>query len=192
MGQDCKYCGAYIASAADKCPACGKRINYKEEAKNSAYGAAAAEAYRSPEPEQESRGGNRSETAGSYSYSYRTDAQDPRTAYTAASQSEKSGSTVEREDQLLSFLCYFGPLLLVPYLLRPKSDFVRFHCNQGIVLLLSTIIINVAAEIIPFFGWILSIFASLFFLACLLKGLINVYRMEKKELPLIGSFRIFK
>ena len=31
MGQDCKYCGAYISGRAEKCPACGKKISYKAE-----------------------------------------------------------------------------------------------------------------------------------------------------------------
>ncbi len=68
MGMDCKYCGAYIASDLDACPACGRKI--KEDAPSfvngnkpggeekrysgyGAYGAGAAAAYAGAEEKRE-------------------------------------------------------------------------------------------------------------------------------------------
>ena len=40
------------------------------------------------------------------------------------------------ENKLISILCYFGILFLIPYLTKPDSQFVKFHSNQGLVLFL--------------------------------------------------------
>jgi hypothetical protein len=40
------------------------------------------------------------------------------------------------DNKLISILCYFGILLLIPLLTKPDSQFVKFHSNQGLVLFL--------------------------------------------------------
>lgn len=192
MGQDCKFCGAYISGRADKCPACGKRINYKEESKtsySSGYSSGASQAYSYAEPEKETK--KEEPKTESYTYSYK---EDPRTHYETAAQpsAPASADADAKENQLISFLCYFGLLFLVPYLLRPNSEFVKFHSNQGLILFIAGMIANVAANVVPFFGWLVGVAAAIFTFACFLKGLINVYHLEKKELPFIGSFRLLK
>ena len=186
MGQDCKFCGAYIASSADKCPACGKRINYKEE--KTSYSSGAAQAYAYAEPETETKKESR---ADSYTYTYK-DESEKRYGSAASTESTAKPSGDARENQAISFLCYLGILFLIPYLTRPNSEFVKFHSNQGLVLLITSVILNVAAEAVPFFGWLIGLAGTVFVFALFLKGMINVYHLEKKELPVIGSFRILK
>lgn len=207
MGQDCKYCGAYIAKSADKCPACGKRINYKADAEGRTAGGYAAYQTRT-EQNDYARENVDSGNAGTYSYTYNYSSNyssdqsskknygaenDSRCYYKAA---EATGESMTDDDakanQLVSFLSYFGLLFLVPYLLRPNSRFARFHANQGLVLLLTSAAINILAGFVPVFGWLFEIAGALFVFVCFLKGIINVYRLEKKELPLIGGIRILK
>lgn len=60
-------------------------------------------------------------------------------------------------------MCYFGPLFLLSWLLKPKSRFVRYHVNQGLVLFLVEVIIWMF-DFIPFVG-LLNILAIVSFSA---------------------------
>ncbi len=196
MGQDCKFCGAYVAGRADKCPACGKRINYKEESKAS-YTAGAAQAYAYAEPEKEPVNEPKAENTQSYSYTYNNNKYEYKSSAaeenkSAQPSSSASGDSDARENQAISFLCYLGLLFLIPYLTRPNSEFVKFHSNQGLVLLITSAVIQVAAEIVPIIGWLIGLAGTVFVFALFLKGMINVYHLEKKELPYIGSFKLLK
>ena len=184
MGQDCKYCGAYIAGRADKCPACGKKISYKEPEGSYAYQKAG---------EQKEK-----ESSGAYTYKneyenrYSGDA-DRRTSYTKA---ESKPAEPENEDvkqnKLIAYLCYFGPLFLIPYLTRPDSAFVKFHANQGLVLLIASIVGGILAGFVPAVDWLVEIAVDVLVFVGFVKGLINVNKGIKAELPIIGGIRILK
>ena len=196
MGMDCKYCGAYVAGSADKCPACGKRINYKAES-SKAYASVEPEVEVKAEPKTEAKTEAKTEQK-AYTYKEEYEKRYGASAAPAAKAKTQYSSAKDAEDadvkanQLISFLCYFGPLFLIPYLLKPESDFVKFHSNQGLLLLIASIVFEVAAGIIPFLGWIIGLLGGLFVFACFLKGLINVYHGVKAELPYIGSFKLLK
>lgn len=81
----------------------------------------------------------------------------------------------DSNDKLFGILSYIGILWLVG-LLAGKTEFAKFHANQGF---LSWIV-----GFIPFVGWA----ASLVFM---IMGIINVCNGEKKELPIIGKFHVF-
>ncbi len=70
-----------------------------------------------------------------------------------------------------------------------KSSFAHYHAKQGIVFLITGIILSAVAGAIPFIGWF--ILAPLFNLAMvilLVVGILNAAQGKEKELPLIGSF----
>ena len=175
MGQDCKYCGAYISGRAEKCPACGKRINYKAE--DTAYSRKNA-----PDEQEERR-----------AYTYENEAEGSK-----AEEERESGSRrVEVDEDVkrnrnISFLCYFGILFLIPYLMRPQSDFVKFHSNQGLVLLIASVVGGALAGFVPLLDGLADLAVEILILIGFVKGLINVYRGEKKELPIIGGIKILK
>ena len=89
----------------------------------------------------------------------------------------------------ISVLCYFGILLLIPLLTQPNSPFVKYHSNQGLVLLLLWVALSVVA-VIPILGWIVSAVGYVFSFVCFVMGIINVCNGETKELPLIGSIKL--
>ena len=187
MGQDCKYCGAYIAGREEKCPACGKRVSYKEP--EGSY------SYRKAE-EQKTREENRAYTyKDEYENRYGGEAES-RTNYTRAqaqpTAAETSGDEDVKQNQLISYLCYFGLLFLIPYLTRPNSEFVKFHSNQGLVLFIASIVGGIIAGFVPAVSGLAEVLVEILVFVGFVKGLINVNRGVKAELPIIGGIKILK
>lgn len=184
MGQDCKYCGAYIAGREEKCPACGKRVSYKESAEGS-YAQQRAE--------------EKKERAGESTYTYKNEYEnrygagaDKRAEYTRAETKPAAGDEDVKNNQLISYLCYFGVLFLIPYLTRPNSEFVKFHSNQGLVLLIASVVGGFLANFVPLLGGIAALVVEVLVFIGFVKGLINVNKGLKAELPIIGGIKILK
>lgn len=98
-------------------------------------------------------------------------------------------------NKLYAIISYFWILFLVPLFLAKDSKFARFHCNQGIVFFIATIIlgvVNAIASIIPLVRVIVSLATGLIGLALLVIGVINAAQGKAKELPVIGGIRILK
>ena len=90
------------------------------------------------------------------------------------------------ENKLLAALCYLGPFFLLSWLMKPKSKFVRYHVNQGLVLFLCWIVINIF-DFIPFM-WL----ANIFGVVCFFCGIANALKGRRKPLPLIGEITLIK
>ena len=82
----------------------------------------------------------------------------------------------DSNDKLFGILSYIGILWLVG-LLAGKTEFTKFHANQGLL----TWIVG----FIPVVGWV----ASLIFM---IMGIVSVANGEMKELPVIGTLKIIK
>lgn len=89
----------------------------------------------------------------------------------------------DSNDKLYGILSYLGILWLVG-LLAGKTEFAKFHANQGFVLWLASLVCGV----VPFLGWACEVAVLVF----MIMGIINVVNGEMKELPLIGKLRILK
>lgn len=94
-----------------------------------------------------------------------------------------------KDNKLISILCYFGILLLIPLLTKPESKYVKFHSNQGLVLLLFGLALG-AISAIPILGWLVGLVGGVFSLVCFIIGIVNVCSGDMKELPLIGKIKI--
>jgi len=108
----------------------------------------------------------------------------------------------DSNDKVYGVLSYIGILWLVG-LLAGKTEFARFHANQGLVLFIAEIILGIAAGIvavilnfIPIIGAIIvgliSAVVSLGSLALMIMGIVNAAQGQMKPLPVIGGFRIIK
>lgn len=86
----------------------------------------------------------------------------------------------------MAVLSYLSILFLIPMLARKDSEFCHFHVNQGLVLFILEVIINIAARIISILG-ILSIFT----LILSILGIVNCIQGQVKPLPLIGNIKIY-
>lgn len=85
----------------------------------------------------------------------------------------------------LAYILFFLPLVVCP-----DSSFGKFHANQGLLLLITSVIGTVVLSIIPVIGWIILPFFSLGIIAFVIMGLINGLQGKVKRLPLIGKFNI--
>ena len=104
------------------------------------------------------------------------------------------------ENKVLALFSYIGILFLIPFFTVRKSPYARFHINQGIILFITSIILNVTIAITV---WPLYVI-HLSFLAAIIKslnlvpavvmvfGIINAVRGKAIEIPFIGGIRIIK
>lgn len=87
----------------------------------------------------------------------------------------------------LAYILFFLPLIVCP-----DSKYAKFHANQSLLLLITSIAGNVILGIIPVIGWMLIPIYGLGVLALFIMGLINGFGGKAKRLPLIGTFDILK
>ena len=87
----------------------------------------------------------------------------------------------------MAVLAYLGILVLIPLFVAKESKFARFHVNQGLILLICSVVSAVFSRMgWGAIAWILNI--VIFVLAII--GIINAVKGEAKELPVIGKFKI--
>ena len=102
--------------------------------------------------------------------------------------------TFDQEDieknKTIAGLAYF--IFFLPLLVCPDSRFGKFHANQGLILLLFSLIVSFALGIIPIIGWFLLLFFPLLVFALVIMGLLNGLNGVAKELPIIGKYRLIK
>lgn len=102
------------------------------------------------------------------------------------------------KNKVMGILAYLGILWLVPLLAAKDSPFARYHCNQGLVLILGSIagwIVNIVLDMvlvfIPVLGWILMFLLHfgliIGILVLAVMGIINAANGVCKPLPLIGN-----
>ena len=103
-------------------------------------------------------------------------------------------------------ISYLGILFFVPLLIKPNSAFAKYHANQGLVLLLTELAVNVVIclmvivlNLVNFwifptflFTAFLFTFCNLFFVIFIILGAYNATSGYAKEIPLIGRWRIIK
>lgn len=106
-----------------------------------------------------------------------------------------------QENTVINVLAYLGILFFLPLVVNPESKSGRFHANQGLILLIVSIVGSIALSIITtifmaisiwlaFIPTLLSSVFGLGILALVIIGMINAGKNEEKPLPLIGNFRI--
>ncbi|MCQ6562375.1 DUF4870 domain-containing protein [Paenibacillus mendelii] len=93
-------------------------------------------------------------------------------------------------NKVMAILAYI--LFFLPLLAAKDSPFAMYHANQGLVLLLASVAVNIVLSIIPIIGWILLPFANLAVLVFVIIGMVNAANGRMKPLPLIGTVSILK
>ncbi len=109
------------------------------------------------------------------------------------------GQQVDPQDaannKVMAVLSYWGILWLAPFFMAKQSPFVRFHLNQGLLFLISAIVVNVITgvlagvlgSIVGALGSLVSLVGSLYFLVFAVLGSMNAWSGKAKQLPLIGG-----
>lgn len=102
---------------------------------------------------------------------------------------EETKSTGSQDKNVgMAMICYLGILVIIPLLINTKNDpFVKFHIKQGLVLLVSIVIVNIT-WIIPILGWIAGVIGNIILLVLAIIGIINSASGKEEKLPLIGQY----
>lgn len=89
----------------------------------------------------------------------------------------------QSSNTLMAILCYFGVLVIIPFLTDAKNDpFVKFHIKQGLVLLIAYVICGFIFWV-PIVGWLISVVLFVLFIM----GIINAASGKQTPLPIIGQ-----
>jgi uncharacterized membrane protein len=93
------------------------------------------------------------------------------------------------KNKLNAVLSYLGILIIVPLLSEDakKSPYAKFHLNQGLVLLLVSVVGSFVYWV-PFIGWAAAIFVFVIWLI----GIIGAAQGEMKRVPLFGNIELIK
>lgn len=110
------------------------------------------------------------------------------TEQTTAPVVDKADAEKNKGMAILAYIIFFIPLLAAK-----DSKFAMFHANQGLVLFLAAVAVNIVGSIIPIIGWFLILPIGLLAITVLaIMGIINAAKGEMKPLPMIGGFTIIK
>ena len=173
----CGKCGTQIEDNVKFCPGCGAPAEQPAQQ---------AQPQQTPPPQQNQNGFNQ------------TFQNLNNTADTTAEFDQNDINT----NKGMAILAYFGPLVFIPMFAAKQSKFARYHSNQGLVLLIASILYGIAYSILS--SIILAISWRLYFLVSIIGlvsivitilaiiGIINAATGKAKELPLIGKFKILK
>ena len=116
-------------------------------------------------------------------------------------QANKPAAPTTDNETTMGVMCYLALLVLIPIFAAKGNKFIRFHANQGLILLIICIIWWLLLWIIgnlPYFIIFVIMYriiqyGGLLLIALLsVLGIISVARHEETELPLVGKFRIIK
>ena len=101
-------------------------------------------------------------------------------------------------NKVMGILAYLGILVIIPIVAAKESKFAKYHSNQGLLLLITTIALYIGAVVLTMIlgmispnlmllGSILSLLVSLAYLVLLVLGILNVVNGVCKPLPVIGN-----
>lgn len=100
----------------------------------------------------------------------------------------------------ITILDYIGIFCILGFFIEKDNEDVRFHTNQGLILLLFDIVLGVASVVlqllrfIPVVGWIFGLVSWLLGLAAfafMILGIVHAAQGERRPLPLIGNLFSF-
>ncbi len=95
------------------------------------------------------------------------------------------------DNRVISVFCYMGIMMLIPCLLKSESEFVKFHANQGLVILLAMLVSSLAF-IVPFLGWIVGGIAYIIVAVCEIIGIVRCLQGKMIPVPIIGKYTVLK
>lgn len=108
----------------------------------------------------------------------------------AKKKADNSAKDIE-QNKIFGVLSYIGILFLVGLLAAPESKFAKFHANQGCVLFIAAVAVNVV-WVVPILGWIVGFFGWIAVLVLAIMGIVNALNGKMEKLPLIGDIEIIK
>lgn len=95
------------------------------------------------------------------------------------------------KNKVMGILAYI--IFLIPLLAARDSKFAMYHANQGLVLFLLAVAVNIVGSIIPIIGWfVIMTLGNLCVFILAILGIVNAAQGQLKPLPLIGKINIIQ
>jgi len=91
------------------------------------------------------------------------------------------------ENKVVAAIGYLGILCLIPLLLKPKSQFAKFHGKQGLVLVIGWVI-NFFIGLVPFIGWFLGLIGMIALVVLTILGILKALSGEYWEMPYLAEY----
>ena len=98
---------------------------------------------------------------------------------------DKETNDQARVSSAVGYLFFF-----VPIIMHPESKFARYHCNQGLILLILEFLGIAGLAEIPKVGAYLSFLCLLFCLFCLVRGMVLALQSKAMRIPFFGKLVI--
>ena len=104
----------------------------------------------------------------------------------------------DTKTRLLCVLAYVPFLFFLPLVFASKNSRTKFHANQGLVLLIAIVVINLLIAVLDSFVTLpvaknaIFTICNMFLLAFALLGILHVCKEEDRPLPFIGKIKIIK
>ena len=98
-------------------------------------------------------------------------------------------SSTGLKPNIAGLLCYLFAWVsgLVLYLVETKSQFVRFHAAQSVIVFGAISIATIVLTLIPFIGWAVNGLLGLLSLVLWIILMVKAYQGEKYKLPFAGD-----
>lgn len=104
---------------------------------------------------------------------------------------QQSDPTDIEKNKAMAILAYI--IFLIPLLAAKGSKFAMYHVNQGLILFLAAVVINILGAITPIIGWFFILtLGNLAIFVLVVMGIINAAQAQTKPLPIIGKFKVIK
>lgn len=95
------------------------------------------------------------------------------------------------KNKAMAILAYI--FFLIPLLAAKDSKFAMYHANQGLLIFLAALVINIVGFIVPFIGWFVILPVGIIaVIGYMILGIINAANGAFKPLPLIGGIELLK
>ncbi len=88
-------------------------------------------------------------------------------------------------------LSYIGILFIIGLIVDNNARYIRFHANQGIILLIAGIIGAMIGSV-PIVGELIGVIISIGVFVGAIIGIVTAIQGEEKPLPLIGGIRLIR
>lgn len=98
-------------------------------------------------------------------------------------------SSTGLKPNVAGLLCYLFAWVsgLILYLIETKSQFVRFHAAQSVIVFGAISIVTIVFTLIPFIGWAINGLLGLLSLALWIILMVKAYQGERYKLPFAGN-----
>ncbi len=190
----CPKCGNQVEDGVAFCPACGANLTTSEANTTEQQTASQQPNYQENQNTQNQNFTNAFNNLNN----------------TADSTAECDPADIQN-NKVMAVLSYFGILVLIPIFAAKNSKFARFHANQGLLLFIAEIALQIIQRILQAvfpYHWTSSytytrgiVYNILAFVIAVLMivilvltiiGIVNAVKGKAKELPIIGSIKILK